>query len=142
MSVLQVYDNGRPDLTAGELEALARFLPKFERRADWECWPWIAAVDKDGRGVFRFGLNPTNPPRGKSGGTITASRMAYILFVGPILATWKEVQAMHSCDNPNCVNPRHLRLGSPAENMRDMVNKTRAGWQRVPPMPRMAEGGW
>lgn len=40
---------------------------------------------------------------------------------------------LHSCDNPRCINPDHLRLGSNADNMRDMSIRSRAGGKKLTP---------
>jgi hypothetical protein len=55
-----------------------------------------------------------------------AHRYSYALHTGDLLVG---MQALHSCDNPSCVNPDHLSSGTNADNMRDKVQK---GRQRVP----------
>lgn len=75
------------------------------------CWLWLAAVDKDGYGTFRL-----------NGRKQRANRASYILFVGPIP---DQKIVCHFCDNPQCVNPDHLWIGSHADNIRDRDDKNR-----------------
>lgn len=75
------------------------------------CWLWQASRDACGYGAFW--LNNVVMP---------ASRASYILFRGPIP---EGLYVLHTCDNPSCVNPDHLIVGSQTDNMQDCVKKGR-----------------
>lgn len=72
------------------------------------CWHWTGPVDRAGYG---------RGPHGK-----LAHRIFYQNFKGPIP---KGLFACHTCDNPICVNPAHLWLGTPKDNMHDASRKKR-----------------
>lgn len=82
--------------------------------AHWDidiCWIWLATKDQKGYG--RYGL------RGK---LWHAHRAAYLFHYGKCP---DELYVLHSCDNPSCVNPAHLWLGTNQDNMDDKVAKGR-----------------
>lgn len=76
------------------------------------CWEWTAAKDGHGYGVQRIG-----------GKNILAPRVSWMIHFGPIP---DGLCVLHRCDNPLCVNPAHLFLGTKLDNMRDMIGKGRA----------------
>ena len=87
------------------------------------CWLWKGRKDKDGYGKFRdyFGKQQFVE--------IRAHRYAWLLRFGNI----PEGKCVcHSYDNPACVNPAHLWLGSPKENNLDKMIKGRHHYRRVP----------
>jgi hypothetical protein len=83
------------------------------------CWEWKAGTrGGDGRGCIRW-----------NGRTQSAYRVAWELTNGPIPAgMW----ICHACDNPPCVRPDHLFLGTPKDNTQDMWSKGRAYTGRRP----------
>jgi HNH endonuclease len=91
-----------------------RFWSKVDKRGPDECWPWTAGTaGKGGYGRFRMGDK-----------RVQASRVAWEMEHGRPLPP--ELDALHSCDNPPCVNPAHIWPGTAADNVRDAVAKGRA----------------
>lgn len=77
-----------------------------------QCVIWEGAKLKGGYGVTTY-----------EGRTQTAHRVAYKRVHGEIPVG---MVIMHSCDNPACVNPEHLSLGTQSQNRKDCINKGRA----------------
>lgn len=90
-----------------------RFMALADVKSVKECWNWKSSRRSDGYGQWR-----------RSTGQIElAHRASWRLFRTEIP---KGAFILHRCDNPSCVNPSHLFLGSQADNMVDMWNKGRA----------------
>jgi hypothetical protein len=94
---------------------IARFLAKHAKGGG--CWLWTASRYPRGYGMFNLGRDAQGRQH-----TEYAHRISYVLHHGDI-PTGKVV--MHSCDNPQCVNPAHLSLGTQGDNIRDAARKGR-----------------
>lgn len=84
----------------------ARFWKKVEK-LDSGCWEWTGLKDKDGYGKWSQGR---------------AHRVSYELHNGLIKS---DIHVCHTCDNPSCVNPEHLWVGTNRENTKDRNAKHR-----------------
>lgn len=101
----------------GGLDAIISLADRFWSHVEIpqdrsQCWIWTGATTGCGYGKMHVG-----------GRQIIASRLSYLIAHGTIDDS---MFVCHSCDNPICVNPDHIWQGSPADNVRDMVEKGRA----------------
>jgi hypothetical protein len=117
-----------PILAVSEPTAIKeRFEKKVDRSPglgpNGDCWEWAAGKSSQGYGKLwvNTGL--------RCGKHIGAHRLAYEFYVGPIP---DGMLVCHRCDNPPCVNPSHLFLGTDQENVQDCINKGR--WPKYRPI--------
>jgi hypothetical protein len=107
-----------------------RFFNRFERDQSTKCWNWTGLLSPKGYGKISGVMLD-----GTKVNAMLAHRVSWLLHNGPIPAGEGAhgTVVMHVCDNPACVNPDHLRLGTQSENVKDMVTKGRhvvGEWQR------------
>lgn len=89
---------------------LERFQTKYKKQRNG-CWIWTAGKTDQGYGTFYF------PPQNMVGAHVAA----WELLRGPR----NGLHVLHICDNPACVNPAHLYLGTHQDNMRDRDSRGR-----------------
>jgi hypothetical protein len=92
-------------LSASDIRSPERFWARVEQGE--ACWRWTGYATPSGYGMHQ---------------DLIASRVSYVLAVGPISAG---LFVCHRCDNPICVRPDHLFLGTHSDNMRDAMAKGR-----------------
>lgn len=92
-------------------KVIDRFFSRFEQGEKEKCWEWQGGQGNNGYG--RLKINKKN---------FKAHRISFALFNGYLDSS---KVCCHSCDNPVCVNPHHLWLGTHLENMKDRDKKGR-----------------
>jgi hypothetical protein len=103
------------------------FIAKQDKERFWarvqvgkpnECWNWQAGKNPNNYGLISLGMGI----RSCRSHSFLAHRVAYYLSTGVDPDT---LCVLHKCDNPPCCNPRHLFLGTRADNCQDMYTKGR-----------------
>ena len=89
---------------------IRHFWEKVDKRGKNGCWKWLGATQSRGYGSFNVG--------GKKYG---AHVVSWMIKTGT--KPLKGMHIMHFCDNRTCVNPSHLREGTPLENEIDKSDK-------------------
>lgn len=99
-----------------------KFLEKIDVDKTSHCWTWTAQKDKDGYGTMMVNINHKQK-------RMRAHRLSWQLYNHKEVP--KGLLVLHHCDNPSCVNPDHLFLGTAKDNTQDMVKKGRKGYNNI-----------
>lgn len=108
-------------LTKAELVSYPSREPLHKRLRNYTvdengCWNWNLKKDRCGYGRFKINLR-----------SLGAHKVSYVFHCGDV---GDGFVVMHSCDNPACINPEHLSIGTQKENVQDSIDKGRFHGER------------
>jgi len=97
-------------------------LPKeaFDSKFENSCWLWQGNMHWNGYGRINWGKTER----------YFAHRISYMIYNG-FIPQGKVIR--HTCDNPHCINPKHLVMGTQADNLKDMAKRNRHGMSKLNP---------
>ena len=104
---------------------IERFQEKYRINKKTNCWEWQGYLDRDGYGQLHINQTKVNK----------AHRLSYEIHKGEISSN---LCVCHKCDNPKCVNPEHLFLGTHQDNIKDKVSKGRSKHKENHPMVKLS----
>ena len=113
MPIHNRHVNPDPHPTLRDAVAVTRFWRHVEVRADDQCWTWLGDTHRNGYGIFTW-----------EGRRYGAHELALSFTYGE--SRIKGLDTCHSCDNPLCCNPAHLRFDTRQGNVDDMHSRGRA----------------
>lgn len=90
-----------------EEKYIVLFWLHVDKKGEDECWPWKASTSWKEYGQFHVKRKH-----------LSAHRFSYLINVGPVE---DEIDVLHKCNNPSCVNPKHLKKGTNLENVADKL---------------------
>ena len=108
------------------------YIRKFQllTRKTEGCWLWLGTTNrrnsKGKHGLFQFDTHMFGIPSKSKTSPWPIGRFAWLIHHG---IDPGDLLVCHTCDNGMCCNPAHLFLGTPSDNMQDMLDKGRAAWQ-------------
>jgi len=109
--------NSAKALPVGATKTLvARFWAKVVVGSGDECWGWTAGTSNDGYGIIGIGHVVVG------WNCIRAHRLSWMIHNG-VIPEGKMI--LHHCDNPPCVNPKHLYCGTQSDNLKDAYKRNR-----------------
>lgn len=88
-----------------------------------DCWEYTGFLNEKGYGKVKL--------KGKH---VFAHRLALCVYTGKNIKTKKHV--LHTCDNPKCINPKHLYFGTNLQNVRDKMMRGRHGCEKINYCPK------
>lgn len=122
MKIEQLMRMGRYGGDSQHMTLLMHIISHVKINA--ECWEWQGSKRRNGYGDVRFDQRDYTVTR-------VICWLSYQFDIDN-----PEIKVCHSCDNPKCINPRHLFLGSHQDNMTDMMKKFRSKGRRPIPNER------
>jgi len=104
-------NNKRPRIHKLSEKQLCNFWKRVYKSQQTCCWNWTGGRNGSGRAIIKlYGIQ------------MLAPRVSYALHNEVDPGQW---DALHTCDNPGCINPDHIFLGTPQDNMKDCIEKDR-----------------